>query len=194
MAKETSLKTFQQKFTSVRPTLFIVEFNFSEESLFLKNEWLNTKDKVRDIYIYCKETKLPQSTLEYLTVTYLGRSFFEATDKTYEPLEITFYNSQDFAIRNFIEFWMNNINSSTELSQAEKSNDKKKNYDQFMDSIIITQLDRRNNPIKEFEFIGAFPINLGEIALDYNQNNSIEEFNATFRYQWFKTIEDGNKT
>lgn len=185
---ETSLDVFKQKFTSVRPTLFIVEFNFSEESLFLKNEWLS-KDKVRDIYIYCKETKLPQSTLEYLTVTYLGRSFFEATDKTYEPLEITFYNSQDFAIRNFIEFWMNNINDTKGINQAKKSDDKKKKYDQFMDSIIITQLDRRNNPIKEYEFIGAFPINLGEIVLDYNQNNSIEEFNATFRYQWFQSNE-----
>lgn len=185
---DTSLDVFKQKFTSVRPTLFTVEFNFSEDSLFLKNKWLKS-DKIRDIYIYCKETKLPQSTLEYLTVTYLGRSFFEGTDKTYEPLELTFYNSQDFAIRNFIEFWMNNINDKKDLSQANKTDDKKKKYDQFMDSIIITQMDRRNNPIKKYEFMGAFPINLGEIALDYNQNNSIEEFNATFRYQWFETKE-----
>ena len=35
---------------------------------------------------------------------------------------------------------------------------------------------------------GAFPINMSEIALQYAQNDIIEEFTVTFQYQAYENV------
>ena len=161
------------------------------------NEWPQITNRVikrykelSDIYIYCKSAKLPESSLEFISVPYFGRMYYEGADRTYNNLELTFYNSQDFAIRNFIEFWMDGINGYKSNAQKEesKAGDKDK-YNLFIDGLQVNQLDRRNHIIKSYKFMGAFPVNCGEIGLDFGTTNSIEEFVVNFKYQWFETIE-----
>ncbi len=187
MSKEsrlTSINSFKSKFTSVRPTLFQVIFPSLDAFPFLKNQFLKT-DKIQDVYIYCKSAKLPQSTIEELSNPYFGRYYYEGTERTFNTIDVTFYNSQDFAIRNFIEFWMNNINGNVSNSQV----DVQEGYNQFMDGMIIRQLDRRENKIKDYTFFGLFPINCSEIDLDFSNPNTIEEFIVSFRFQYFTTDE-----
>lgn len=179
----TSLSTFKNKFSSVRPSLFRVLFSIIQDNKFLKNDFIKT-DKIKDMYIYCKNTSLPGSSFQESVVYYYGRPYSEVADRIYDPLDITFYNSQDFAIRNFIELWMNNINSSKGNKQLEA--DGKYNY--FSD-IQIDQLDRRNNIIKSYFFYDCYPLMCSPIVLDYTAVNTIEEFTVSFRYQWFQTLE-----
>ena len=58
-----------------------------------------------------------------------------------------------------------------------------------MDGMIIRQLDRRENKIKDYTFFGLFPINCSEIDLDFSNPNTIEEFIVSFRFQYFTTDE-----
>jgi len=188
MGKEshfTSINDFKNKFTSVRPNLFRIVLPSFESFPFLKNNFIKT-DKVKDIYLYCKVAALPESLLEEISVAYLGRYFYEGTDRTFNNLNLTFYNSQDFAIRNFIEFWMNHINGNVSNHQIENIQD---DYNQFLDTMTIQQLDRRENVIKSYDFHGCYPIRCSEIELDYSQNNTLEEFSTVFRYQYFDTQE-----
>jgi hypothetical protein len=52
---------------------------------------------------------------------------------------------------------------------------------------FIDQLDRSGNVIKSYTFRGMFPTSIDDIGLGYDQNNAIEEFTATHRYQYFET-------
>lgn len=179
----TSLSTFKSRFSSVRPTLFRVIFSILQDNEFLKNDFIKN-DKVADMYIYCKNTSLPNSSFQESVVYYYGRAYSEAADRVYDPLDITFYNSQDFAIRNFIELWMNNIN----LSKGNRQIQADGSYNYFSD-IQIDQLDRRNKVIKSYIFKDCFPLMCSPIPLDYSATNTIEEFTVSFRFQWFQTLE-----
>ena len=49
----------------------------------------------------------------------------------------------------------------------------------------IRQLDRAGNVIKTYTFHDAFPVNIGPIALDFDQQNQIEQFDVEFQYNFF---------
>ena len=177
-----SINTFKNKFTSVRPNRFKVLFPISGNSNFFKNTYIPT-EQVPDIYIYCRSASLPSSKIDELNVAYLGRMYYDSGDRSFDPLVLRFYNSQDFAIRNFIEEWLSNINLNQEIYQISSSD-----YNIFMDNLQVVQLDRREYPIKIYSFYGVFPIDCAEIPLDYGDVNSIEEFEVTFRYQWWENV------
>ena len=41
--------------------------------------------------------------------------------------------------------------------------------------------------LKEYKFIGMFPIDISPIEMDWGANDSIEEFTVTFAYQWWES-------
>ena len=47
--------------------------------------------------------------------------------------------------------------------------------------------DKGGNIIKAYNFIGAFPVDLSPIDLDWGSNDAIEEFSVTLAYQWWET-------
>lgn len=186
-----SLADFKAKFTSVRPNRFRIDFPQSWESKLYKHTWIPA-DKASDIFIYCRSAILPASKLGTLQVSYLGRIYYDSGDREFDTLTLSFYNSQDFALRNFFEEWLNNINQLNENYQLSSSSttstsNTKNPFDIFMDDLKITQLDRRDLPIKTYNFYGVFPIECSEIRLDYSDNNTVETFDVTFQYQWWET-------
>ena len=184
-----SITAFKSKFTSVRPNRFRVDFPQVWETKMYKSNWI-PKDKSTDIYIYCKSASLPSSKISSIQVPYLGRMYFDSGDREFDTLALEFYNSQDFAIRNFFEEWLNNINLNNENYQLDNGSTTVSNaFDIFMDGLTVTQLDRRENPIKSYTFYGLFPLECGDIRLDYDDTDSIETFTVTFQYQWWETEE-----
>ena len=184
-----SIAAFKSKFTSVRPNRFRVDFPQIWESKLYKNTWI-PKDKTTDIFIYCKSATLPASKITPLQIPYLGRMYYDSGDREFDTLTLEFYNSQDFAIRNFFEEWMNNINLNEKNYQIEtNSSIVTTAFDIFMDELTVTQLDRRENPLKKYKFFGVFPLECSDIKLDYDENDSIETFTVSLQYQWWETDE-----
>ena len=52
---------------------------------------------------------------------------------------------------------------------------------------MVDQLDRAGNKIKTYTLRGCWPTTLSEIALGYDQNDAVEQFDITWRYQYFET-------
>ena len=183
--KITSINNFKNKFTSVRSNLFKLTFPNIDSNDFIKNNFIRG-DLIKDIYIYCKSTELPSNNMGITNVQYFGRQFKTSGDRTFDPINITFYNSQDFAILNFIDWWLNNINRIDNNSEMFKKG--KGKYDYFL-NFDLHQLDRRNNIIKTFNFYDAFPTKRSEISLNMTETDTIEEFTVTFEYQFWSTPE-----
>jgi len=58
----------------------------------------------------------------------------------------------------------------------------------YQAQITVAHLDRNDKTLQTYILVDAFPINMSEIALQYGQNDVVEEFTVTFQYQYYTTF------
>lgn len=134
----------------------------------------------------CKAAQLPASTLENIPLQYRGRAVNIAGERTFAPWTVSVYNDVDFGIRNAVEQWSNGI-------QQLSSTNGRTNPRDYQVDLQVHQLDRNGAIVKTYKFIDAYPIEIGAIALDFDQANTIETFDVTFQYNYWTsdTAESG---
>ena len=128
----------------------------------------------------CKATNLPGQTLGEVAVPFRGRVLYIAGDRVFETWTTTVFNDTDFLIRNAMERWMNGINANSDNSGLENPAD-------YMVDAFVDQLDRAGQVIKSYTFRGMWPMTIAPIELTYDGNDAVEEFEVTYRYQFFET-------
>lgn len=126
----------------------------------------------------CKATSLPASTQGTINVDFRGRQVKIAGDRTFDDWTMTVYNDTNFTVRDAMERWMNGINAHSENSGLTSPAD-------YQSDMLVRQLDKDGSVLKAYNFRGAFPINIAEVALDYGTNDVIEEYDITFAYQYW---------
>ena len=57
----------------------------------------------------------------------------------------------------------------------------------YQSSAILTQFSKNGNPLKKYTFNGLYPLTLTDIPVSWDTTNAIEEFTATFEYQYYTT-------
>ena len=136
--------------------------------------------ETRVMSFLCKATHLPGMTLGEVPVPFRGRNLYIAGDRSFEAWTTTVFNDTDFLIRNALERWMNTINSLSDNSGLENPSD-------YQVDAYVDQLDRAGQVIKAYTFRGLWPLTLGNIDLAADTNDAVEEFEVTYRYQFFET-------
>jgi hypothetical protein len=126
----------------------------------------------------CKAAQLPASTIETLPVLFRGRPVNFAGERTFQPWTVSIYNDTTFGIRNALEQWQSGI-------QNYNTTDGRVNPSEYQVDLNVHQLDRNGAIIKSYKFVDAFPTNISAIALDYEQQNAIEQFDVEFTYNFF---------
>jgi hypothetical protein len=126
----------------------------------------------------CKAAQLPASTIETVPVLYRGRPVNFAGERTFAPWTVTIYNDTTFNIRNAMEQWQGGI-------QNYSGTDGRVNPRDYQVDLQVHQLDRAGAIIKSYKFVDAFPTLIGPIALDFDQQNQIEQFDVEFNYNYF---------
>jgi hypothetical protein len=128
-----------------------------------------------------KSATLPPSTLGSIEVPYFGRKIKLAGDRTFDTWTVTVINDEDFLVRNAMESWMSSINTHqgnvTTLSSAAPL--------AYKAQAQITQFSKTGAPLRVYNFNGLFPVNVGEVQMDWGQTDTIEEFTVTFQYDWW---------
>jgi hypothetical protein len=127
---------------------------------------------------------LPGSVVAPTIVQYRGREVKFAGERTFAPWTITVMNDVSFGIRNALERWMAGMNGLTDNAGYTAPGT-------YQKQLNVTQLDRNNNPLKNYKIEGAFPIDLSDITLNYGDNDTIETYTCTFQYQHYTTSFDG---
>ena len=128
----------------------------------------------------CRSTNLPGMTLGEVPVPFRGRSLYIAGDRVFETWTTTVFNDTDFLIRNAMERWMNGINANSDNSGLENPAD-------YQVDAFVDQLDRAGQVIKSYTFRGMWPMTIAPIELTYDGNDAVEEFEVTYRYQFFES-------
>jgi hypothetical protein len=131
------------------------------------------------IEFLAKSASLPAADLAPVQVMYRGRPVNFAGERTFTPWTVTLYNDNDFIVRNAFENWVN------ETSRAESTNGVLAPSDYQVD-MEVYQLDRNDVQLKKYIFRDAFPVNVSDISLSWDQNNQIQEYSVTFEYNFWE--------
>ena len=157
-----------------RPNLFEVSLNFP---IFTDNAVAASQQST----FMAKTAQLPGSTIGVVPVYYFGREVKFAGNRSFADWTVQIINDESFLIRRTIEQWMNSINahsgnirSPLAATPSEYSVDAK-----------VRQYGKAGDTLKQYNFVGMFPVDLAPIDLDWGQNDSIEEYSVTFAYQYW---------
>ena len=171
---------FQQKIRgAVRPNLFSVFHKFPSVG------GLNVGEKDLPTYL-CKSAALPASTVGTVELPFRGRVIKVPGDRTFESWTATFYMDDAFELRGAYEKWV-------ELTNTVDANTAAGNISDILKDITVTQMDKFGGSatgfknIREYKLISAFPVSVSQVSIAYDNNDSYEEFDVEFAYQYFET-------
>jgi hypothetical protein len=109
-----------------------------------------------------------------------NRNFGELTEMPYgiiyPPVQMAFYLDNTMTVKHFFDAWTNQIfNRSTRMSGY---------YNTYVRDITITLLDKRDRNIYTVTLIEAYPKDIQEVQLSYD-NKEIMSLNVTFNYKYW---------
>ena len=134
-----------------------------------------------------KAAQLPGSTIGTVSQYYFGRELKFAGNRNFNQWTVTIINDENFNIRNALESWMNSINSHAGNLRASNA----VSPTSYSSDGLVTQYGKTNSVLKQYKFVGLFPVDISPIDLGWDQNDSIEEYSVTFDYQWWESVPTG---
>ena len=125
----------------------------------------------------CTATSLPASTIGSFAVPFRGRNIYVVGDRPEpEAWTTSFYNDTDFMIRNAMERWHNGINDFANNTGVTSPSD-------YQTDLSVEQLDRDDQVLKTYILRNAYPTSVAEISLENANQDAIETFAVTWKYQ-----------
>tara|TARA_R110001632_G_scaffold71666_1_gene166171 strand:+ start:422 stop:955 length:534 start_codon:yes stop_codon:yes gene_type:complete len=135
---------------------------------------------VRRTSFMCKGSNLPAQELTPIEVPFRGRKIYIAGDREFsETWTTTFINDTDFMIRNALERWSNGINDLALNTGVIDPAD-------YQTDLTVEQLDRDDTVLKTYIFRSSWPVTISAIELTSENQDALEEFECTWRYQHFE--------
>ena len=128
----------------------------------------------------CKGVQIPSSVIAPITIPFRGRQLQMAGDRTFEPLTLTIINDASFVVRNAFESWANGINNFAENTGLSDMND-------YICDVVVEQLNKAGETTKKYDFRGCWPSNISTIDLNYDTENTIEEFTVELQVQYWES-------
>ena len=198
MATTKTLRDFKSKLAGggARPNLFEASINSFPTAI--SDAWDNSSEAEGGAFKFlCKSTALPASNLGSIEIPFRGRTLKVAGDRTFDDWTVTIINDEDFRLRTAFERWSNVMSQLDDATGVT-------NPTSYMTDAFIQQLGRgpevgaatnnggNSSILRSYKFFDVFPVTVGEIALSYDTTDALEEFDVTFRYQYFTVGSSGD--
>tara|TARA_B100000287_G_scaffold67957_1_gene59510 strand:- start:146 stop:787 length:642 start_codon:yes stop_codon:yes gene_type:complete len=148
----------------------------------------------RSVTYLCKSAALPATNVGTVELPFRGRVVKVPGDRTFETWTATFYMDDTFALRGAYEKWIqltNGVDTNTAVADIS---------DTFKD-VTISQLDKFGGPsaagggagndynvIRQYRLVAAFPVSVSQVSVAYDNNDSYEEFDVEFAYQYHESL------
>lgn len=144
--------------------------------------WVNGPTEQASFLI--KASSFPAAQVGKIELDFRGRKIPYPGDRTFEDWNVTVINGNDFAVRDALIKWQNGINDF-------RTNTGFQQPDEVLADMKVEQLDKNGNAIKTIFIRGAFPQNVGQIDLSFDNTDTIETFETTFAYIYWEPSRDG---
>jgi hypothetical protein len=127
-----------------------------------------------------KNAQIPEAMVGSIEVPFRGRKLKVAGDREFANINFTVINDTNFAIRNAFERWIDAISSN-------QGNVGLSDPASYTSDVLIQQLDKKQNVVKEYKVVAGFPTNVAAIDLSFDSENQIEEFTVELAYQYWES-------
>lgn len=177
MAFSASQFRSKLQFGGQRPNLFEVKITFP-----------NSAGVDDEFTFMCRSSSTPGMTIGVVQVPYFGRFVNFAGDRSYDDWSVQVLNDEDFVVRNAFEKWqdaMNLVRHTTNRTDA--TGISAGGGQNFYATASITQYGKGGGVTKIFTLRNAFPFQVGPMDLAWDNNDQIQIFDVTFRYDFFET-------
>src|SRR6185312_6026737 len=163
--------------SGARPTLFQVSLNFPVAALNLVAGRLLT--------FQAFATSIPTSQLGQIPYNYFGRAVNFPGDRTFNPWQLNVYVDEDYAVRRGFETWSNAINGHV----SNIRNPIAAIPTGYKVDGIVQQMSKIGGPvIATYRMAGCWPMNIGDIQLDWSAKDQIETFPVILSIDWWESI------
>ena len=198
MATPLGILEFQKAIRGgVRPNLFSVSHAWPTSNTDLSEPTIAgvAASKNSAVTYMCKSAALPATNVGTVELPFRGRVIKVPGDRSYETWTGTFYMDDAFALRSAYEKWI-------ELTNAVDKNTASADIVDTWVDIQVTQLDKfggsgaadgKLTELRKYNLISAFPVSVSQVSLAYDNNDSYEEFDVEFAYQYHTTEGGDNK-
>jgi hypothetical protein len=171
-----SINNFRANLTGqgARPNLFEITVPFPTA--------VSTGEAGQKFTFMCKTAQFPGSDLAMVEVPYFGRKIKLAGNRTFAEWTTTIINDEDFAVHAGLTNWMNGINSHAGNERIFAGTD-------YQVDALITQYAKNGEKAKEVTIINAWPSTVAPIALGWDTNDAIEEYDVTWQYDYWQATD-----
>jgi len=193
---ERSIDSFKARLVSggARPNLFEVEMDFPSGVGIFDDEIENTTHRMM-----IKGAQLPASNIAEVVVPFRGRQLKVAGDRRFDPWTITILNDGDFKLREAFERWANYIIKVSDGSGTINPSD-------YFADWRVNQLGRAQTDLnstgqqngatlpilRRYNMKGCWPSSVSAIDLNYDTQDTVEEFQVTLQVQWWEAYNASN--
>lgn len=180
-----NINQFKSQLTSggARPNLFEVQIPLPID---LKVSSEISSSYPREFTFMCKAASIPASSVSEIEIPFKGRKLYSSGNRTYEPWSVTVINDENFLIRSAFEKWLEAINGPI---TNEKNSGLLSRPNSYQVDGVVKQFSQRGDIIRIYKFSNLFPTDISSIELSWDETDTIEEFQVTFRYDYWKISE-----
>jgi hypothetical protein len=137
---------------------------------------------LRQILLNCNNAVFPSKIMGTSEHRIKGSLRKMPYDIIYNDFTFSFYNDDAFSERAFFESWMKGMYKEGDNGYGFEY------YENYITNITVAQLNIQNRAIRKTTIFEAFPINISEIGLGYENNDAVEVFTVTFAYKHFESV------
>ena len=194
MSTALGLLSFQKAIKGgVRPNLFQVNHSFPTGVA----TPAITEVQGGEVAYMCKAAALPATNIGTVELPFRGRVIKVPGDRTYETWTATFYMDDAFELRSAYEKWIeltNGVDTNTATADVSTAG--------MLENITVEQLNKFGGTatdlevIRKYELFQGFPVSVSQVSVAYDNNDSFEEFDVEFAYQFHtsKAVDAGNSS
>jgi hypothetical protein len=187
-----NLSTFKSKIGyGLRPNLFKVTIPDGSGI----GSFDGTSELNNSFSFLCRSAGIPAASIGTVEVPFRGRVIKLPGDRTFESWTVTVFADEELVVRGYFEKWLDKLNEHRSGAGYTENYQRILKVDQYKRGTGNTGSDNIDDPhniIRTYSFINAFPTNISQIDLSYDNNNSIAEYTIEFQYDWWESAGSGD--
>jgi len=152
--------------------------------------------------LYCKAGSIPGISMNYTEIPHKGMYVTVPTTRSYSEWTCTIVNDTNYLLRTNLVKWCDEISGNKGLPLKSGisigslltlggGTSEKVDLSRILKDIWIVHYSNYKipRPTAIYKLIDAFPSELGNIELDWGTNDSTEDYNVTFRFQYIERVD-----
>lgn len=132
----------------------------------------------RDINFHCYSVTMPGRRLDTTSRTIGMITQQMPNGISFEPVEMSFYLTNDYAIRKFFDKWQESVCYNEGFYELNYKED-------YTKTVNIHHLDKNDNKIRSVQLRWAYPIQISAQSLNNESTNEVMRMSVTLDYaEW----------